>query len=190
MNAAAIDPVSNPTLSSLRVKIGWLCQIIRIVALIYAGWILLVIVQTWTNEPALIRNLGAFYGKDLAGMSGFQRAGGFAVYLAVWSPVAGACYCVWRLFSSYLDGRIFTVDATIWLRRVACFGFASQFIDLAARPLVSLILTAHLPQADRVLKVFFSPQDLLHLLFFAGLFALAHVFKTAAEIAEDNAAIV
>ena len=51
-------------------------------------------------------------------------------------------------------------------------------------------MTIHLPPGSRHIGLYFQPNDLLNLMFLGGLFALAQVFKVAAEIAEDNAAIV
>ena len=66
----------------------------------------------------------------------------------------------------------------------------AQFGDMLARPLVSMIVTAHMPTGGRIVSVFANPPDLLNVLFLAGFVALAHVFRAAVDIADENAQIV
>jgi hypothetical protein len=89
-----------------------------------------------------------------------------------------------------LAGRVFTVDAAALLRRVAVFGLAAQVADMAAHPLVSAIVTMHLPVGQRAIAFTANPTDLMVLLVLSAILALAHIFHAAAEMADDHARIV
>jgi hypothetical protein len=174
----------------LRHRIGWLCKLIRLAALAYAGWILFVVLRHWLDADVAIRTYGAWLRADLSGMTLWQRLVGLAIHFGIWILAALACFSVWRLFSGYLRGQIFTVDAAVWLGRIGSFGIAAELLDIATRPLVTGLVTLHLPAGQRHMAFSFNPNDLLILLFLIGFVALAHVFKTAAEIADDAAQIV
>ncbi len=115
---------------------------------------------------------------------------GFSVSLVIWMLAAAACYGVWRLFSGFLAGRIFTKDASLWLRRIGLFGLAAAVADVAARPLTTMVMTLHQPPDARTYAMPVNPNDLVFMLFFCSLIALAHIYKTAAEIADDAAQIL
>jgi hypothetical protein len=190
-NLAAVDAGAPRTLD-LRRKIGWLCHAVRYAALGYALWLLYALVAYWTNVEKIGKGYGRLLDRDLSGMAGWQPALALGVHLVIWSVAAFACFSAWRLFTGFLAGRIFTADAARQLRRVALFGAVSVLLDIATRPLISVILTLHFPagQQMRVVSLFFRPEDLVLLLLLFALLALAHVQKTAAEIAGEHAQFV
>lgn len=194
--AIPLDPASlspePPALAALRGKIGWICQGVRIAAVAYAIWILYVLATHWSSVEAIEKIHGRMFNKDLSGVESWQQAAAFGVSFVIWLFAAGACYSAWRLFSAYLAGNIFTLDAALWLRRLAFYGVIAQVLDILTRPVISVILTWHFPpdQKLRIVNVFFLPNDLVVLLLLFGLFALAHIQKTAAEIAGEHAQIV
>ena len=184
-------PLALPdNISALRQKIGWLCQLVRFTALAYAGWVLYQIVTLWLDRAMVIRHYGNWYRADLSLLSDWQRLAGFLVHLGIWLLVAAACCAVWKLFSGYLNGRIFTPDAAMQLRLLGIFGLSAEILDLATRPLISTLLTLHLPAGSRIVAITTNPNDLLNILFLIGFLALAHIYKSAADIAEDNEQIV
>jgi hypothetical protein len=88
-----------------------------------------------------------------------------------------------------LAGRVFTVDAALWLRRTGMAGVAAVCVDVLARPtMLSILAGEFVLRSPRGFLLY--PQDLLHLIFAAFVLALAHIFKAAAEMAEDHAQIV
>jgi hypothetical protein len=175
---------------ALRQQIGWLCQFVRFAALAYAVWTLFTISSLWLNKARVAAHYGHWLRTDLTDITGWQRMAGFAIHFGIWLLVAACVYSAWRLFSGFLAGRIFTLDAAIWLRRTALFGLAAQIADILTRPLVTGITTLHLPQGSRHLAIGFNQVDLVLLMFLAALVALAHIFKTAAAIAAENEEIV
>ncbi len=177
---------------ALRGKIAWICQSVRFAALGYAVWTLYINVTYWSDAARINDGYGRFLHRDLSGVQPWQQAAAFGVNFAIWLLAASACYGAWRLFSAYLQGEVFSPRSALWLRRLALFGIAAQLLGIAARPLLSVILTWHFPagQMLRVVNIAAMPDDLSTLLLLFGLLALAHIQMTAAEIADDHARIV
>jgi hypothetical protein len=179
-------------LADLRRRIGWICQSVRAAAGAYAVWVLYLLATHWSSVEAINNSHGRMLKTDLSGIEPWQRAAAFALDFGIWLFAAYACYSVWRLFTLYLDSRIFSLEAALWLRRVAFYGAMAQMLDIVTRPLISVLLTLHFPagQNQRMVSIFFLPNDLVVLLLLLGLLAMAHIQKTAAEIADEHAQIV
>jgi hypothetical protein len=186
----ALSHTPSSSQDELRSQIGWLCQFVRFSAVAYAGWTLYAITTLWLDAGRVAAHYGNWMRVDLSGITGWQRLGGFAIHFGIWVLVAACVYAAWRLFSGFLAGRIFTLDAAIWLRRTALFGLAAQIADVLTRPLVTGLTSLHLPKGARHLAFGFNQVDLVLLMFLAAFVALAHIFKTAAAIAEENEGIV
>ncbi|WP_041927107.1 DUF2975 domain-containing protein [Methylocystis sp. SC2] len=176
-------------LDSLRRRIGWLCQTLRVALVAYCVWMLVSIATFWSDEAKIVSRFAALR-VDVEGLSAYQRLAAFGLSFAIWVLLVLACYAGWRLFSAYLEGRIFTVDAAGWLRALALMGLGAALVDIAARPLTSLILTAHKPAGGHFVSIYFRSEDLSTLMLLATLLALAHIQKTAADIADEHAQIV
>jgi len=188
-----VADVALPTptsVAALRTRIGWFCHVLRLAGPLYAGWVLITMFVYWGDTTMVARVYGLLLHTDVGTIPSTQRAAGFAVHFAIWLFTAAACLAMWRLFSGFLAGRVFTLDTALQLRRVALFGLVAELGDLLTRPLVSLIVTAHMPPGSHQVNVFFQPSDLLNIMFLVGFLALGHVFKVATEIADDHAAIV
>jgi hypothetical protein len=186
------QPTPRELETALRRRIGWICQATRFSAVIFALWLLYGLAAYWSDVAAIDAHHGHMLNKDLSQIEPWQQASAFAVQFVIWLLAAYACYSAWRLFTLYLDGRIFVLDSALWLRRTALFGIVAQSLDIATRPLLSVLLTLHFPagQKLRILSVYLIPNDLALLLLLFGLLATAHIQKTAAEIADENAQIV
>jgi hypothetical protein len=189
------DPdILAPTQSQrvLREKIGWICQGARYAAIAYALWVIFLQATYWSDPSAINAGYGRLLQKDLSEIGPWQQACAFGVNLVIWLFVAYASYSAWRLFSFYLEGEIFSLVAAKWLRRLAIFGIAAQALAILTRPLVSVILTLHFPAGarQRIVNIFLQPDDLAILLLLFVLLTLAHIQKTAAEIADDHAKFV
>lgn len=177
-------------LARLRHKIGWICHSLRFAAVAYATWVLYQVLAVWLDTDGLQQMLDHLIHEDASALAPWQRWTGFSIDLGLWTTASIACYCGWRLFSTYLEGRIFSVEAARWMQRVAFWGIITQVMSIALRPLFTLVLTAHLPPAERQGHLVLQPNDLLTLLLLLSLLALAHIQRTGAEIAADHAQIV
>lgn len=184
------EAAPSPAVEQLRARIGTLCRVLRLAAPAYAIWVFVLLALHWSDGADVARAYGHWLKIDLSDVPVVSRAAGFLTHMVVWGLIVGACVNLWLLFSGFLAGRVFTVGTALKLRRIALFGLAAEAADVLSRPLLSMLVTIHLPPGSRHIGVFFRPDDLLYVMFLGGLLALAHVFKVAAEIAEDHAAIV
>jgi len=183
------DLTDNPQLAILRAKIGWICHAIRVATAVWLTWILVRLIINWWDRASLEQNLFRYLDTDISGLSQFRYTLAFALTLLAWLCAAALGYYLWRLFGGYLEGRIFTVDAALRMRAAAIVGFVATFADVVHRPLYYLTLMGHLP-GKVGLAAYIQPNDLLHLLLACFILALATIFKTAAEIADDHSQIV
>jgi len=144
---------------------------------------------SWSDKARILESYGFWFSADFAGVSDARYAA--AVVAVLFSLAAGVpvVICIWRLAGTYLAGRVFSVDSALWLRRTGIAGVAAIVVSIIARMVVASIIAGYAvlipPRGSFVL-----PQDLLHLIFAVFVLALAHIFKAAAEMAEDHAQIV
>lgn len=174
----------------LQKRIGWICQAGRFLAAGYALWTLWLVVSFWMNTALVERRFAMLAGIDAHAVSGTARLAGFALSTVTWLAVAATCWAGWRLFSSYLEGRIFTPQSAGLLRQTTLLGIAAVFFDIAARPVMVWLVSGAFPVFSRSPWYYFSPNDLALLIFLLSLFAIAHIFKVAAELAAENAEIL
>jgi hypothetical protein len=173
----------------LRKKIGWLCQIIRGMAVVWALWILYFVVTFWGNREKAAGAYSKLAHFDPATLPDLNYYAAFGIMLLDWCLVAAVAFTLWRLFSLYLSGVIFSVEAALGLRRLALVGGFTLAFDIVKRPVIFQLMTAGHDTGDRH-GWFFQPADLLDAIFVTFLFSLAYIFKTAAELADEHAQIV
>lgn len=183
-------PLPAATLDPLRRQIGSLCQFVRFSALAYAGWVVWGVTTLWLDREDIARHYGRWLRVDLSGIQDWQRVAGFALHATICAMVVAACWSAWKLFSGYLEGRIFTLDAGIWLRRIGLFGLGAEILDIVTRPLTIVTVTAHLPPGQRHIGFSLNQNDLAFIMLLTAIVALAHIFTKAAEIAAENEEIV
>jgi hypothetical protein len=178
--------------ADIRAEIGWMCQLVRYAAIAFALWALYAIASFFGSVESIDRIYGRMLDRDLTHVEVWQQVAAFSVTFVIWLVTASACYCAWRLFTNYLDGEIFAIDSAAWLRRLALLGVVAQSLDLLARPLISVLLTLHFSASQklRIVNIFVQPTDIAILLLLFGLLALAHIQKTAADLAREHAQFV
>jgi len=173
----------------LRGRIAWICHGLRIAAVVWVGWILVMVAIFWSDKAAVLEGYQRLLSMDLSGVSDTRYAFAVAIVVIDWMFAAVVAGCLWRLFGTYLSGRVFTVDAVTWLRRCGIAGVAAVLFDIFARLATVSIFTGQLMFASRR-GLLILPMDLLHLIFAVFVLALAHIFIAAAQMAEDHAQIV
>ncbi len=191
----AMSEASPASQANLPARIRWLCQLIRIAALLWVGWILVNVARGWyAADPArLMDNLNRGLNAGVSEISKGQIAAFFTGNFGIWLLDTVIAYCIWQLTGRYLQGRIFTVDAALWMRRLGVTGLITVLGMVAWRRASLLIFTMHgnMPVGTVLLSgQWVTPPDLMRLLFCLFLVALAHIFKAAAELADDHAGIV
>ena len=180
---------TSPARANLRARIGWICHGIRIAAVAWLGWIVVMTLIFWTNKAAVLENYGRWFSADFSAVSDARYATAFAVVLMSVATTVPVAICIWQLAGTYLAGRVFTIDAAVWLRRTGISGVAAIALSIVARCVVASIIAGQ-PMLIPPRGSFILPQDLLHLIFALFVLALAHIFKAAAEMADDHAQIV
>lgn len=183
--ASAPAPIEH----QLRARIGWLCQVVRGAVLVYPLWLAAALAVFWMDDAAIRAVYPAADGEASGAIPPETRLAAMAVAAAIWALVALGCACVWRLFSLYLKGHVFSAEAAAWLHRAGAIGVLALAADVAARPLLAWILAAQAP-GGLLGFVRVGPTDLMLGLLFVGVLALAQVFRAAAEIAEEHAQFV
>jgi hypothetical protein len=196
MSDTAIDR-SDPRFASassqtyLRARIGWICHALRVAAVVWIVWAWVVSVMAWSDKTHILHSYELLFSANVGGVSASRYAVAFAAVIVSLTAATVVVVCLWRLFGTYLAGRVFTVDAAVWLRRTGLAGLAAVIVDVLVRAVVASILVGQfVPIPSRSYYYYALPQDLLHLIFALFVFALAYIFKAAAEMAEEQAQIV
>ena len=180
---------ATPLRIGLRARIAWICQALRLAAVIWVVWDLVFVVLHWSDKAAVLQSYERVFSSTLT-VSTARYAVAFAVVMVSMAVIFVIAFCIWRLAGTYLAGRVFTVDAALWLRRGGIAGLAGIIISVIARVVVASILTGRWVPMSPLGFFYILPQDVLHLTFVIFVLALAHIFKAAAEMADDQAQIV
>src|SRR5215471_7358196 len=176
--------------TDLRARIGWICHALRIAAVLWITWSLTFVVYYWSDKAQVLRNYGQLFSADLGDVSAARYAAAFSAVMVGLAVGAVAVVCIWRLAGTYLEGRIFTVDASLWLRRTGLAGISAVIVSVLMRIVTASILVGRFVPISPRGYYYLLPQDLLHMIFAVFVFALAHIFKAAAEMAQEQAQIV
>src|SRR5262245_16782868 len=67
--------------ADLRTRIGWFCQGLRIAALVWIGWILVLTLMTWSDRAVVLKAYGQWLSIDLADVSSARYATAFVLVL-------------------------------------------------------------------------------------------------------------
>jgi hypothetical protein len=190
IEAAEAVAAPSPISQALRKKIGWLCQLIRGMAMVWALWVLYFVVTLWGDRAKVTAVYGKAFNFDAAaGVPDLNYYAAASIAALDWCLVAALTLVLWRLFSRYLDGVIFSVEAALGLRRLALVGGGTLLFDILMRPVTFMLMTSGHDVGGRH-GWFLQPADLLDAIFVTFLFSLAYIFKTAAELADEHAQIV
>ncbi len=173
----------------LRRKIGWLCQLIRGMAVVWALWTFYFVVSFWGDRQKAADAYGKAFKFDPASVPDLNYHAAFGLALVELCFIAALTVAVWKLFSRYLAGAIFSVEAALDLRRIALIGAGAIAYGILMRPVMFSLMTAGHDVGGRH-GWLFVPADLLDAIFVTFLFSLAYIFKTAAELANEHAQIV
>jgi hypothetical protein len=177
--------------SDLRFRIGWICHALRVAAVLWIIWILVLSVIYWSDKSQMLRNYGQLFAADLSEVSPTRYRAAVAAVMVSVAAGAAVVVCIWRLASTYRAGSVSTVEAALWLRRTGLAGISAVIVTVLVRIVIASVLVGQfVPIAPRGGYYYLVPQDLLDVIFAIFVFALAYIFKAAAEMAEEQAQIV
>lgn len=190
MSATAADS-QPPREAELRRRIAFTCRAVRLLTIVCAIWIVGGAAWHWSQSARVAAVAKLQWGIESTQFSSGQLLAGFASDLLLPGAAGlGALYCLWRLFGTFLGGRIIDCEAASWLRRAGLFLLAAAIASVFDNMVQALVLSSHLGVGHRMLSIGLPPVFFLCILIGAVAVALARVFQSAAELAEDHAQIV
>src|SRR5262249_4318608 len=134
-------PLAVSTLpADLRARIGWICHAVRIAAVVWIGWSTVWTLVVWSDKMRILEEYGHWFMADFSGVSNARYA--VAVVAVCLSLAAGVpvVICIWRLVGTYLAGRVFTVDAALWLHWIGIAGIVAIVVSILARTVAASII--------------------------------------------------
>jgi Protein of unknown function (DUF2975) len=184
MNASVENDIK-PDVSQLQGKIGWLCQSIRWLIVVWLVWNFYTVYGGLLSPEATAKEWNAYWGLAEGTVTTTKVFLNRAIVTLTYGSTVIVGYAVWQLMSGYLSSDIFSPAAARRLRFVGLAGIFSALIDVAVRPFLVGVLSV-----ENYSKVAWydwaSPQDLLYLLIALFILALAYIQGTAAAINDEN----
>ncbi|BCO27851.1 hypothetical protein MIZ03_2742 [Rhodoferax lithotrophicus] len=184
------SPAHGAVLGNAKTKLFWLAQLLRVLSGSYAAWVLVRIVQWWTDSERVLKNMGLFLAKDLSGLPASARLLAMAMDLAAWLLLLAAVVCCWKSLTYLLKEHTFSHPMARRLTWAGWLGALCQGLTLLIRPLQSALMTAHLPATEQVFKWAFYPQDLLGSMLCGVILCFAYLITWAVDVAEENRGFV
>ena len=184
------DKATDSRQMALRTKIAFVSQLVRWLTVGYALFAAWGIYDHW-SQPERVRALFlALYKFDITGAAPWQWRAAQAVMALDWLVLAWLCWHIWRLFGRYLAGDIFTSASAALLKRIGLLGLLTVVVDFALRPVGIFIMGAHLADRSAARHAFVRTEDVLYILISLVIVALGVIYRSAAEIADENAQII
>lgn len=173
-----------------RAPVGWLCHLVRAATLLYAALAAALLALTPFYPEWLFGEAARTLGLTLSDVPLGQI---IAAMLAIGVGLVASVLMMLslnRMFAGFAAGRVFGPATARHLRAAATWAVVGLVADIAARPLVSLLLTVDRGPGQHMLVLGVGSQDLVNLIFAGTMLAMAHVLTQASRIADDNATIV
>lgn len=160
---------------------------------ISAVWISVVVWQIfhfWSDRQAIVDNFGRRLHTDLSLLPGSHYMTAVLLIILDVTLTILLAIQIWRLASVYRSGAVFSEAAALALQKLAFAGTIALCADIAIRHVVILVLTLHRPDGPTFGGVWLNTQDLVYGMMLLFIFMLAGIFRAAAKMAEEQAAIV
>ena len=188
--ASPEEKIEDTRQNALRAKIALVCHLVRWLTggyLLFVAWGLY---DHWSDGDRVQRVFKSFYKLDISGAAPWQWRAAEAVSALDWIVLAILCWHVWRLFGRYLQGEIFTAESASLLKRIGVLGLFTVAFDFAMRPVTVMLMGAHLTDSSSARHAFVRTEDVLYVVISLVLVALGMIYRSAAELADENAQIV
>ena len=176
--------------SVAQAKIYGLVQVLRFVSFSYVVWILFQILRPWYAPERFISQLSRYWERNLASAHPWQLSAGVLLNLGLWSLLVISVVFYWRAMGRLLKDMAFTSKVGALFMRGAWFGMACEALSVATRPLLSYVLTLHLPAEQQLFRWDVYPNDLLATILCFVLLIFAYLFAWMVEIADENRGFV
>lgn len=190
MPEAAFTSAGDGRQAALRAKIALVCHAVRWLTLVYLLVVAWGLYDHWSDAARVQRFFLAFYKLDISGAAAWQWRAAQALAALDWLVLAILCWNVWRLFGRYLAGEIFTAGSAGLLQRIGILGLVTVAVDFVLRPVTVWLMGAHLADQGAARHAFVRTEDLLYVVISLVFVALGVIYRSAAEIADENAQII
>ena len=190
VSASPEEKIEDTRQNALRAKIALVCHLVRWLTggyLLFVAWGLY---DHWSDGDRVQRVFKSFYKLDIADAAPWQWRAAEAVSALDWIVLAILCWHVWRLFGRYLQGEIFTAESASLLKRIGALGLVTVAFDFAMRPVTVMPMGAHLADSSAARHAFVRTEDVLYVVISLVFVALGMIYRSAAELADENAQIV
>lgn len=102
----------------IRARWAWAFHLGRILVVVWAAWHLWHLSLLLSDRSATLQHIGKAFETDLAGVSDLRYVAAVAVSVVVHVILLFFCIGLWRLFTLFLAGRLFTVETACQMRMV------------------------------------------------------------------------
>ncbi len=173
-------------LVELRRRLYWTCRGIQIGAVLLAFWQVGDAIWPWLDVESFIARNAAAYGIDPISATSAKYWSALVINMTATLFVVPLSSSIFRLTQGFLAGEFFDFDTARRLRRIAFAGLAMAAADVAQRPMIYALVWPELFGKAPL----FMPRDALLLVVSAFVFALATLFRAAAEVANEHRTFV
>jgi hypothetical protein len=182
-----VELPERPSVSILRQKIGWICQLIRWLIVIWLLWwlylILTQLISVGPQQSAVEWN--TYWGLPPGSITVTEVYMNRAIALLSWATSAVVGYAIWQLMSGYLAGDILSSAAARRIRLVGLWGLAAIAIDIIIRPVMLGILSSDILGKVAFMD-WFTTHDVFYTVIALFVLSLGHIQGTAATISDEH----
>ncbi len=179
----------SPQNISLQKKIGWVCHSFRWLIIIWLIWIFVLIILPLFDIAGNVQeiNKSPLFSSEPVTNANYianRIAYIFDICIAALIGVAG-----WQLMTGFLNGDIFSESAATRLKRLGQAALIATLADIIIRPIALRLLSISYFNTIPFWK-YLAPNDLLYLLISGLILSLAHIYRAAAAVAEENKSFI
>jgi hypothetical protein len=181
------QPAERHNISVLRQKIGWICQLIRWLTVIWLLWwlylLLTPLISVGPQQSATEWN--TYWGLPPNSITVAEVYVNRCFALLSWATSAFVGYAIWQLMSGYLAGDILSAAAARRIRVVGLWGLAAVAIDIVIRPFMFGLMSTEILNKIAFMD-WFSTHDLFYTVIALFVLSLGHIQGTAAAISDEH----
>ncbi len=174
-----------PKTKKLQSKIGWICQSLRWLMIVWLAWILILISLPFFDLAGTVEHINIALKLTVDPVTTQSYIASRCVSYLDWAAASSIGIAGWKLMTGYLNGDIFSERAAESLKRLGQAALLATGADIIARPVSSWILSATHFHTIPIWQ-FLMPQDLLYVLIGLLILGLARIYHAAAEINAEN----
>jgi hypothetical protein len=87
---------ATPLRTGLRARISWICHALRIAAVVWIGWVMVLTFVAWSDKANILQNYGRLFSADLSDVSAARYATAIVVVILSVAAAVPVVICIWR----------------------------------------------------------------------------------------------